>query len=142
ADTRYPDSLSHGWGSSPTWFLSTYLLGARQVGPAEWEVRLPTTTWPGASGTIPLADSERTLAVNWQAGPCRQLTVAIESPPGTHGQVVLPGADGERTLWLDGAEVWADGRPRRGAAISFADGLFTLELGAGQHEIELRGACE
>ena len=33
ADQYHTASLSHVWGGSPTWFMSTYVLGAKWEGP-------------------------------------------------------------------------------------------------------------
>lgn len=93
SDQRPAQALSHGWGSAPTWFLTTYVLGARQVGPDEWLVKPSFDGLDFASGTIPMPQGM--LQVTWHAGACaaggvRSLDLQIEAPPGTRGQVYLP----------------------------------------------------
>ena len=36
---NYDGSLSHGWGSSPTWFLTSYLVGAQRTGKNTWQLQ-------------------------------------------------------------------------------------------------------
>ncbi len=93
SDQNPTQALSHGWGSAPTWFLTTYVLGARQVSPEAWVVKPSFTGLDFASGTLPMPQGA--LQVAWHASAClpggiRSLDLQIEAPPGTHGQVQLP----------------------------------------------------
>ena len=63
ADQYYSVSLSHGWGGSPTWFLPTYVLGAKWLGSGEWQVKPSFSSVEFVSGSIPLL--EGLLVVDW-----------------------------------------------------------------------------
>jgi hypothetical protein len=141
ADQRYHWSLSHAWGSSPTWFLSTYLLGVRQVGPDSWEVNVPKTTRPGASGRFPIANRSSDLLVAWSAGTCGQVSLSLTSPADMTGVVSLPNPGGEAEIWLDGTQIWANGQSRGDAAITLAGGAFRITLGVGTHQLLSRRSC-
>ncbi len=67
ADQSYTASLSHVWGGSPTWFLSTYVLGAQWQGPGTWSVRPAFSGVSRAAGRIPIDDGY--LQVGWDAQP-------------------------------------------------------------------------
>lgn len=140
ADQNYANALSHGWGSAPTWFLTTYVLGARQVAPDAWALAPALFTLDEASGALPLPQGE--LHISWQSTGCTGgatsgLThLELRAPAGTHGQVTLP---------LDPAVGWVS---VNGNAISFttesATGsrdTITTSLGSGEHVIEIGIVC-
>lgn len=99
-------SLSHAWGVSPTWFLSSYVLGATQTGANTWQVKLPFDageTYSGplsVEGAIPLRNGP--LEVSWERN-CPRVTLQIASPAGTHGEIILPRAQPGAVIWLNGA---------------------------------------
>nr|WP_255604485.1 hypothetical protein [Oscillochloris sp. ZM17-4] len=141
ADGYYMSSLSHAWGSSPTWFLSTYLLGSRQISPSQWEVQVPVTTRAGVSGRLPLAQNDGDLVVDWSAGACGQIQLTVSGPAGMSGTVAVPGSGADSSVWLDDVRIWDGGQPMGGSSITFKGGMFTLALGSGVHYLETRRSC-
>lgn len=134
ANTRYANALSHGWGSAPTWFLTTYVLGARQTGPQEWSLQPALAGISSASGSIPLLGSS--LEVSWNVGECgaggvRRARVEIDAPPGASGQVLIPQAFAPALILVDGQSAWSAASPQAP--------LF--QLGEGAHTLEIEGIC-
>lgn len=140
ADKFYVASLSHAWGGSPTWFLTTYTLGARHTGVHTWEVRHSPSALGRAAGVLPLADGD--LRVSWSAPSCQALTLTIDAPAGSAGRALIPARSGDRELRLDGALIWAGGRFQDGVDATIEDQMFTIGLGPGSHTLELRRSCE
>ena len=68
ADLNRQNSLSHGWGGAPTWFLSTYLLGFRQTGPDSFLLQPGFSHIPQVEGVIPLGDSS--VQISLQTTDC------------------------------------------------------------------------
>ncbi|MGQ9480472.1 alpha-L-rhamnosidase-related protein [Chloroflexus sp.] len=98
-------SQSHSWSGSPTWFLSTVIMGARQTGATSWEV---VPAWQGvstASGNIPL--SSGFLSVTWEQPDCTLRRVTVQAPVGTQGSIWLPPPTASTIVTLNGAEIWS-----------------------------------
>jgi alpha-L-rhamnosidase len=142
ADQRYSSSLSHAWGSSPTWFLSAYLLGARQTGPNSWEVSVPVTVRQGASGQLPMANRSSALSVVWSASTCGQVSLAVNGPANMTGIIALPSPGSDAEIWIDGVQEWANGQARNETAISLMNNVFRISLDAGGHQIDTRHRCQ
>ncbi|MCX7939372.1 MAG: hypothetical protein N2545_08040 [Thermoflexales bacterium] len=70
ADRYYTASYSHAWGGSPTWFLSTYILGAEQLSPRSWRLTPAWVVSMSVSGTLPLLGSSEELHVRWERPDC------------------------------------------------------------------------
>ncbi|ABY36756.1 MAG TPA: alpha-L-rhamnosidase [Chloroflexus aurantiacus] len=105
ADQYWFASRSHSWSGAPTWFLSTVIVGARQIGTTTWEV-IPA--WQGvstASGKIPL--SSGFLSVTWEQPDCALRRVTIQAPTGTQGSIWLPPPTASTIVTLNGAEIWS-----------------------------------
>ncbi|MBN2147311.1 MAG: hypothetical protein JW726_07975 [Anaerolineales bacterium] len=105
---NYRNSLSHGWGSSPTWFLTTYLLGARQTGTNNWVVQPALEGVSYAAGILPLPQGA--LDVAWQIESCqdpgvRQAQIHLVAPAATSGQVILPTGISPLSITLDGRPI-------------------------------------
>ncbi len=142
ADQHYTASMSHAWGSSPTWFLSTYLLGTRQIDRDHWEVSVPITTRHGASGQMPMANQRGVLSVTWAASTCGQVNLSITGPADMTGMATLPNPGSGAEIWLDGAQGWANGQAHNNAAITLVGDTFQITVGAGIHQIESRRSCQ
>ncbi len=138
ADQNYTSSLSHAWGSSPGWFLSTYALGARIVGPDQWQVQLNPSSLTSLSGVLPLAQGN--LALNWQVGACRQISLQINAPTGSTGEVRLPLGSTTTQLWLNEALRWQSGQGTD-AQLSLEPGWLVIQLGPGEQQLDLRPNC-
>lgn len=84
-------SLSHPWGSAPTYLLPEYVLGvkATQPGYREWEFR-PMVFGLGlseVSGTVPTPWGD--IVASWVVGEGK-VVIEIQAPVGTMGVVSLP----------------------------------------------------
>jgi hypothetical protein len=135
----YTSSLSHGWGTSPTWFLTTYVLGARRLSLHTWEVKPGTISLPRVAGALPLGQSA--LLVNWATVECGGRVLTLVAPADTQGAVLLPLDDTTLTLRLNGATVWRNGKSLTGQVVKQSDGL-RIALGGGTYRLEARGTCE
>jgi alpha-L-rhamnosidase len=130
----YDNALSHGWGGSPTWFLTTHVLGAQRTGPNTWRVKpalraqttLSRTVPLSITGSLPLQDGE--LAISWRQTqqPNSQTTIAIAAPDSSHGTVVLPTevVAGEiGTVTVNGMAVWKKGETLVDTVTQEEDGI-------------------
>lgn len=107
ANESYTAALSHGWGGSPTWFLSRYGLGVRRTGPQSWEIQ-PGLHIPGElSGGVPLHDG--VLQVRWTYPDTDDTgatgTLTLDAPTTSHGTIVIPRTPG-LVLVLNGETIW------------------------------------
>ena len=126
------DSLSHAWGSTPTWLLTTQVLGARQTGPQTWEVSPAPSGLKWAEGALPLPQG--LLQVRWQALPpdprqpagCSLYRITLSAPSGSAGRLLLPA---EPTLLPPGVN-----------AEQYQAGWIVL-LGEGTHVVEAPLDC-
>lgn len=139
ADRDYTASLSHAWGGSPTWFLSTYALGARRTGPSTWQFRFRPSRLRALSGTIPLDGG--VLSVEWRHETCRQLTLAITSPYGSVGEVVFPRGAHDMELWYNQILVWPVNQSFNNVIPVVTNDAFQLNLRPGSHTLEIRRQC-
>jgi alpha-L-rhamnosidase len=109
AHEMYNASLSHGWSGSPTWFLTTHVLGAQQTGPATWRVQPGVEGLDAAAGTLSLPAGN--IAVRW-TNHCRQpFRLEVTAPEHTSGEIVLPVFEQQMTVTLDETPVWQHGEP-------------------------------
>lgn len=107
SNQRYDASLSHGWGGSPTWFLSTYILGTSVLPHHEWRVAPQAGDLQHASGSIPLwEDKTLTVTVDWQAQGCVLFDMLILAPQDSQGYVVVPVPPEDAQLLVNGILVW------------------------------------
>lgn len=131
-------SLSHAWGGAPTWFLTTYVLGARKVAPGAWELRPALGGVERAQGRIPL--DAGALDVRWRCTTCAACSLTLDAPPSTAGAVVVPLVAGLH-LTSEGQTLWRAGRARR-AGVTARDGEVHVTLAGGHDEMRIRGdAC-
>jgi hypothetical protein len=84
-------SLSHPWGSSPTYLLSQYVLGISAVQPGyeQWQFK-PMVYGLGlndAEGTVPTPFGPIYASWSFQSG---RLVLVVEAPKGTVGTIALP----------------------------------------------------
>ncbi len=138
ANERYSASLSHGWSGGPTWFLSTYLLGARRTGFDTWIVKPSFQAARRAQGRLPLGEGD--LGVEWNQSDCNETSLSISSPRSTRGQVVVPLPEPTTTLALDGAVIWQNGAPLNDRTTRAVDGVH-VSLTGGNHSLIEVGIC-
>jgi len=138
AHQYYWASLSHGWGNAPTWFLTTYVLGARRLGPHRWSVKPAFNSLDFASGSLPLADGS--LQVQWERQSCQDMRLALASNEPSQGEAVIPFYHPGLVVALDGENVWMNGTPLRDGVTLGPDGVH-IAVGAGNHEINAHQEC-
>ena len=102
----YHSAQSHGWGSSPTWFLTTYVLGGRWTGPESWVVRPALEGVASASGNLPIGEGE--VHISWETQSCALTKIEISALSHTAGELVLPFAN-VSDLTLNGVTILKDG---------------------------------
>ena len=107
ANDDYKASLSHGWGGSPTWFLTSYVLGAKRAGDNTWVVKPSFTGVTYASGQIPLEGS--VVEVYWEVQNNQDKYIRVVSSETTHGKIVLPYPDSTTLITHNGETIWEYG---------------------------------
>jgi hypothetical protein len=111
---RHNLSLAHGYGSAPTYFLSTLSLGVRPIAPGFARVLVAPT--PGdldwATGAVPTPRGP--VAVAWSRTGTEAFDLALGVPDGTTAVVAVPRLAQDEVA-LDGRVVW------RGAPVAPAD---------------------
>ncbi|MCX7682119.1 MAG: alpha-L-rhamnosidase [Anaerolineae bacterium] len=135
----YAASLSHGWGGAPTWFLTTYVLGARQVGPEQWEVRPALVGVESVSGTLPFGTG--VLAVAWTRQGCDHASLTVVAPPGAAGEIVIPPVNSTAAITLNGTLIWESGIPQAENVFGDSDGVHILPLPGGMYSVEIHHQC-
>jgi alpha-L-rhamnosidase len=131
-------SVSHGWSGAPTWFLSTYILGARQERVDRWQVQPSFTGVDFASGVLPLSNGE--LRVHWERVACGEVVLKISSPEDTGGEAIFPAEWQELSILLDEDTVWERGMTGLTGAIADTQGVH-IPLGSGEQELRARYRC-
>jgi alpha-L-rhamnosidase len=137
-DAHYFSTLSHGWGGAPTWFLTTYVLGARRSGPDTWTVKPALDGVRCVSGSLPLATGE--LQVRCERRGCGESQLELIAPVTTTGEVVVPFADSTMVLTLNNRVIWQDGTPLADDVITSADGIH-ISLPGGDHTLHIVQDC-
>jgi alpha-L-rhamnosidase len=144
SDLSYKASLSHGWSGAPTWFLTTYLLGARQVGPFTWQVRPAFDSFDRIEGSLPLPQGD--LQVGWKShqtkegnSSCQIIQMNINAPTETQGKLILPANPPPLFATLNDTPIW-DGQGLVEGVFLQTDGLF-ISLGAGSSTVKMTLSC-
>jgi alpha-L-rhamnosidase len=138
AHELYWSSLSHGWGGSPTWFLTTHILGVQRTGVNTWFVQPGLSGVEFAEGALPLADG--TLEVRWNRPDCSQIELEVVAPRTTSGEVLIPLTDDSLMITLNEIPVWQDGIPLVDRVVAHQEGVL-LSLSGGQHSFNIERAC-
>lgn len=134
----YTASLSHGWGAGPTWFLTTYALGARRSGPASWELRPSMRALRSMAGALPLEAG--LLRVAWGNPACGRYTLELSAPAATSGSLIVPFPPDSTSVLLNGELVWRRSRALAAGVAAEQQGV-RLELPGGAHRIEIQRRC-
>lgn len=135
----YRGSLSHAWGAAPTWFLTTYLLGARQTGAQTWQFAPPLSGVSQVSGRLPLGAA--VLEASWQVNSCGSAQITLDAPAGFTGSLRIPAAWASGSVTLDGVPAW-DGRALLLPGARQADGVVSLSISPGEHRALITpGGC-
>jgi alpha-L-rhamnosidase len=138
APKYYWSAYSHGWGSSPTWFLTTYVLGGRWTGPDTWEVRPALEGVDKVSGILPVGD--QIIHISWEIKSCSQAEIVITAPVQTSGDLIIPYAD-VSLITLDGATLVKNGVSLVGNAEVFDDNIQISLAERGQYYVIIERAC-
>ncbi|MEM7030285.1 MAG: alpha-L-rhamnosidase [Chloroflexota bacterium] len=138
AHLAYTGSLSHGWGGSPTTFLSTYVLGVKRLGPNDWQVKPALRGLDTVSGYLPL--EKGTLQVSWQQQPCLQDQVSLTVPAESHGKIILPLLDTTTAISLNNQAIWQQGQPLMVEGTAVNQELM-LPLGHGTYKFDIQHSC-
>ena len=139
ADQYYNNALSHAWGGGPTWYLTSYILGARQTGPDEWRLQPAWSSLEQAAGSLPMARGA--VQVAWQRSTCTAgastslLHLELSAPQGTHGQLVLPAEAGVGWVTVNGASMWVDNHTATPLEV-------VVPLAAGSQIIDIGVLCD
>jgi hypothetical protein len=133
------NSLSHAWGGSPTWFLTTHVLGGQMLGPAQWRVAPHPGGLLYARGAVPVAT--QVLEIDWSQVQCGDFRMTVLAPEKTTGEILLPIFSQSARVTLNGAVVWDEG-PVDGHAVQMTpQGLLIASLSGGSYEIAASFEC-
>jgi alpha-L-rhamnosidase len=132
-------SLSHVWGSSPTWFLSTHVLGGQVLGPTRWRIAPHLGGLERASGALPMPGGS--IEIDWVQERCGELEVTFAAPGETSGEILLPVAADARVT-LDGVLIWDGGPVHLDTAHMMPQGLQVTELAGGSHHLSALFPCQ
>ncbi|MBN1667168.1 MAG: hypothetical protein JW862_08760, partial [Anaerolineales bacterium] len=139
AGERFYASLSHAWGSAPNWYLTTYVLGARQTGPQEWFLQPGVSDLQSVQGQLPVGD--RWLEVDWESGSgCLPDHLTVFSPAGTQGTIVLP--IDHRIKQVRYNDVLILDHSLKSANTPDMVPSMSVEVGSGWHVFELVSYCK
>lgn len=131
SNLSYRAALSHSWGSSPTWFLTTRVLGAVRVGPNRWVVQPAFAGVDYAMGAVPLQNGE--LTVRWRKESCQWKKLDIDAPVASGGEVILP-LQKTTKITLNRQVIWPKPKERQSDHLQLA-------LPGGHYHIELFSVC-
>ncbi len=137
SDQYYWASQSHGWGGSPTWFLTTHVLGAKWTGHSKWQVKPSFSVVDFVSGAIPLPDG--LVLIDWDNQTCLNKILDVQSPEVTSGEVVIPISQNATILW-DGQTIWTEGKPNHNDVELVGSDLY-ISVPGGDHHFEINGEC-
>ena len=132
----YRGSLSHGWSSSPTWFLSSYVLGAKQTDFGAWRVKPSFSGVDYASGAIPIQTG--LLSVSWEGQLCDERLLDIQAPPSTSGKVIISDSMNSTIYW-NANLIWDRGSAFGEIEVLGSDLAFMVP--EGQHHFEISDHC-
>jgi alpha-L-rhamnosidase len=139
ANKDYSQSLSHGWGSSPTWFLTTYLLGVKRTGPNTWEIVPSESAVESVSGSIPLQDGF--LQVSWEKNGCQNTLYNVSSPNSSEGVINLSHVQDIKEIKNDGEKIWSVGNDNsEEVVVEFSS--MQINLSGGDHNLSIYRDCK
>lgn len=138
AESRPDASYSHGWGGAPTWFLTTYVLGAQRLGPDAWQVAPSFSGVDYASGILPLQNGA--LEVMWERVSCGEIRLRIQATSSSSGRVIVPKLHPDLSLVVNGELVWQNSAPLVDRVAASATHI-TLDLEGGLYQVEGRYPC-
>lgn len=139
SDLYYTSSLCHGWSGAPTWFLSTYVLGAREPEAGKWFVKPAFGTLEQVSGALPLQTGE--LQLSWSSPSCEEATMTLTSPLSTTGEIVIAFAGATTVLTMNGTLIWSEGAPLVEGVWADGDGIHIDVDDGGSYTLQARRAC-
>ncbi len=132
ADENFNSGLLHAWSGSPTWFLTTYVLGTQSVDGLNWTIKPALAGVGSANGALPLRNGA--LAVSWEVTGPGQASLSIHAPQGLSGRLILSEAYAQSTITLDGQIVW------QGGPVGGPDdlgGQVEIAVAGGEHRVEI-----
>ena len=138
ANKNYSQSLSHGWGSSPTWFLTTYVLGAKRTGLNTWQFSPREDLVENMSGSLPLKDG--LLHVAWKHDGCQSLTLNVSSPNMAEGEIVLSNREGMKEIKKKGEVIWKIG-DNFNTEVFIESDIIRIYLSGGDHYLSVQRDC-
>jgi alpha-L-rhamnosidase len=139
ADQSQSASFSHGWGGSPTWFLTKYVLGASESSLNHWQVRPAFDSLSFASGSLPIGKNN--LEVNWFNLDCGTIHLTVASDKLTQGDVILSKVNSDLRIVLDGELVWLAGKPLV-SQVTNDENQIKIALPGGKHNLEMQWTCQ
>ncbi len=137
ADQVWTQSLSHAWGASPTWFLTTYVLGARATGPDTWELKPALVGVERAQGVLPLQHND--LYASWLVQECNSVSLTIDAQQ-SQGTILLPLPNKDTVVLLDDQVIWQSERALNNQIEADQNKLMVFIQG-GSHQIDIQEYC-
>lgn len=136
ANLHYWAALSHGWGSSPTWFLTSYVLGLQRKGTNTWLLKPALAGVEYVEGKIPLQSGK--IQASWENLGCGDQRIELTAPSGTEGELIIPFINKTTTLLLNGTVIWRDRTPLITGVTQLPDGIH-IYLQSGNYILSISG---
>lgn len=129
-------SLSHAWGGSPTWYLSTYVLGAQVIDKTTWRIAPQPGDLHYAQGEVPTPMG--TLVISWTRQTAEIFALDVKAPLRTRGSILLPDVTAETRVWFNQQLVWDAGPLVGKPKVTLEDrGLHIAPLSGGDYQIRV-----
>jgi alpha-L-rhamnosidase len=135
----YYESLAHGWGGSPTWFLTKYVLGIQIEQKDSWTVKPSFAHFRAITGSVPFQGN--TLVVRWQKPNCQKMELEIQSPDTASGEVVLPNLNNTGVITMNESVIWKRGQPLTEGVVEKSDGIHITLLEADELIFDMHQQC-
>jgi alpha-L-rhamnosidase len=135
---NYQNSLSHAWSGSPTWFLSSHVLGVQVTGENTWSLTIPQASsveW--AEGSLPLGDSA--VSVRWEKTSCGGMVLSVSSPTDSKGILVLPHTIPPSAVYLNHSPAMIFNQSLNEERSE--QPLWSINIAGGQQQINIIDAC-
>jgi alpha-L-rhamnosidase len=138
AHKRFTQSLSHGWGSSPTWFLTTYLLGVELSGQNSWQITPSIDLIDDISGSVPIEDG--IVHVSWQNYECGNFQINVSSPDSSKGVIVLSNTNNITGIEKNSEVIWEVGKNYPSEMV-VENSTIRVYLSGGDHDLSVDRDC-
>lgn len=135
---------SHGWIGTPTYQMSSVILGIKPTGPAfsTFDIRPNLGGLTFAKGSVPTSHGK--IEVDWARNGYNKLTMKVTVPPGTQATVAFPVGSSEKpVVSSNGKMIWnqtqAGGTIEGITEVAHKGPVIEMQLAPGSYEFDGTG---